>query len=173
MKILAFDPSMTNTAAVVEEEGVIMRHYLVKTQKSQIKKIRVGNDDLDRCRKIVEWMMKIVKDEKPDIIGTEMPTGSKSSRASKSAGMVIGMMTNFEDLLTVTPGDVKKALCNNIKASKEDMIQIAIDVTEIEFEDINKGVREHVADAVGVIYAVKKLDEYKIIERAINKNKEE
>ena len=92
---------------------------------------------------------------------------------SKSAGMVIGMMTNFEDLLTVTPGDVKKALCNNIKASKEDMIQIAIDVTEIEFEDINKGVREHVADAVGVIYAVKKLDEYKIIERAINKNKEE
>lgn len=173
MKILAIDPSLTNSAAAIEEEGIIMRHYLVKTQKIKIKSIRVGNDDLRRCREIAEWIMKIIEDEKPDIIAAEMPTGSQSSRASKAAGMVIGIMTNFDDLLTVTPGDVKKALCNNIKASKQDMINKADEVTEIQFNEINKGVREHVADAVGVIFAVKKLDEYKIIERALNKNKEE
>ena len=141
MKIVGFDPSLANVAAVVEEEGIIMRYYLVKTEKSKIKSIRVGNDDLDRCRRIVEWMIKIIKEENPDIVAAEMPTGSQSSRASKAAGMVIGMMTHFNDLLTVTPGDVKKALCNNVKASKPDMIARADAVTEIQFDEIRSEER--------------------------------
>lgn len=169
MKILGIDLSLRCTGFAIQDGDSIVRGAYCETKKGKYKNIRIGNDDHRRCRELLKAINDIINIEQPDVIGIEMPTGSQSARGAKASGLVIGAVAGI-DFLSVTPMEVKLALCMDKKASKDQMVARAKKVTQIPFKDLKKDAREAIADAVGVIFAIKWLNEFRMIEMALNKN---
>lgn len=169
MKILGIDLGLRCTGFATQDGDSIVRGSYFETRKDKRKNVRVGNDDHRRCRELLKAINDTINIEQPDIIGIEMPTGSQSARGAKAAGLVIGVVAGI-DFLSVTPMEVKLAFCMDKKASKDQMVAQARKVTQIPFGDFKKDAREAIADAAGVIFALKWLNEFKMIEKALNKN---
>jgi Holliday junction resolvasome RuvABC endonuclease subunit len=118
-------------------------------------------DDMRRAREAVNGIHEHIAKWQPDIIVAEVPFGSQSARASWALGIALGVLASIPDLVEVTPMEVK-AMSGEKHADKDWMIEWAMDlhpnapwVTRKLKGNIVQvaGQNEHLADAVGAIYA--------------------
>lgn len=173
IKILGIDPSLSNTGlvlAIIHNDMTveIKDMKLVETEATKSKTVRVNSSDLDRARlisvAIKEWEPLV------DIVAVEVPVGSQSARAMASYGVCIGFLAGINaPLIQLTPNQVKIAATGDKLASKQDMISWAT-TRHPKAPWLRQGARitnknEHLADAVGAIYAAIQTDDFKLVHR--------
>ena len=168
VKILACDPALRNwgLAKVVVNplagELAVLDLKLVKTESEAGKTVRKSSDDLRRAtvayKEVVEWV------EWADLIAAEVPSGSKSARATLGAGISIGLLACFgqmRPLVQVNPIEVKKIVTGRKTAAKDEVIEWAVarfpKAPWLRERDKPTGrlvdANEHLADAVAIAHA--------------------
>lgn len=170
MKIMGFDPSMNNwgvvagfydpgTAKVKAVESIVIQPNKLLEKK---KTVRKNVQDIDHALMLGQRITYVLSVWKPQALFIEVPVGSQNARAMCSYGMCIGLTALIKELgypfFTVTPTEVKLAMGQSKSASKQDMIDAAVNL----HPDLNwprkgsaiiKSQAEHIADAVGAMYA--------------------
>jgi hypothetical protein len=137
---------------------------LVIPEKLTGKQVRQNSTDLFVAEQLAKTV--IAECQKAKVIFVEMPVGSQSARAMASYGVCVGIMGTIrasgKPLIEVTAGEVKKALSGNKNATKQQMIDSAVQTyPDANFTAFYPGQRkgqipanaEHVADAIGSIHA--------------------
>lgn len=163
--VLGMDPSMTNWGLAEGmldlKTGILSTPNLVLIEPTKIthKQVRQNSIDLDVAEQLARIVLELCQRNKA--IFVEIPVGSQSARAMCSYGMCCGILGFVKSqgiqLIEVTAGEVKKALTGNKNATKAQMIEAAVK----EYPDANfprhhgkiTAKAEHVADAIGSIYA--------------------
>ncbi len=178
MIIIGIDPSMANTALVAMDLDTmkVLDSLLIETVKSTQKQVRVSSDTISRCRDLISGTSNFLDGKGRYIIAGETPSGSKNSAAMKGYGISCFLLALY-GALEVTPDEVKKATVGSGTASKEQMIAWAMEKHPEAPWEIHKSGKhegkplakmEHMADAIGVIYAAMKLPEFKRLRGAYN-----
>ena len=175
IRVLGIDPSLNNFgcfAGVIDlstgylDEPFVYLSQLPKEKPN--KSVRQNSKDLQSARFHAENLRTLIANLKPDIICVEIPVGSQSARAMASYGICIGIISGLTaPLIQVTPTEVKLAAVGSKTATKSQMIKWAVD----EFPDacwLKHGGKltannEHIADALGAIYAGVKTDQFKLM----------
>lgn len=166
IKIVGIDPALRNfgfaqaTLDVHTLEYTIDNLTLVESENEAGKTVRKNSDDLRRASDLFRGLATACKGAAFAI--AEVPVGSQSARAMASYGMCVGILAACPiPLIQVTPTEVKLAAVGSKTASKEEMIQWAME----RFPSANwllrksKGVmvpindNEHLADACAAIEA--------------------
>lgn len=170
LNILGFDPSMNNW-------GIAAAKYDTETGKLEVvhlsvttpvlptgKQVRQNSKDLQAAQQLYAAAI----DTTPGVhaIFVEVPIGSQSARAMASYGMCVGILGGLRasgiPFYEVTPTEVKLATTGNKNATKKDMISWGTQLhPEASWPTYNRGgvamvteaKAEHMADALGAIYA--------------------
>lgn len=170
LNILGFDPSMNNW-------GIAAAKYDTETGKLEVvhlsvttpvlptgKQVRQNSKDLQAAQQLYAAAI----DTTPGVhaIFVEVPIGSQSARAMASYGMCVGILGGLRasgiPFYEVTPTEVKLAATGNKNATKKDMISWGTTLhPEASWPTYNRGgvamvteaKAEHMADALGAIYA--------------------
>lgn len=151
IKIAGLDPSLRNFGVVV---GTLTDNEVRITLSSVIQTDR-SISDLEAAQTIHNKLTTCLKGVQ--LIFSELPYGSQSSRASWALGISIGILACLKNVRTVTPRQVKN-VTGKRKVEKIDVLLWAMD-KHPEVQWIKKrggGLSEknsHIADAIGVIYA--------------------
>ena len=120
-----------------------------------------ASDDLRRAREALSAIRAQIATWQPDVIVAEVPFGSQSARASWALGIAIGVLASIDDLVEVTPREVKVAT-GEPHADKSEMIEWAMDRHPEAPWAWRKykgalisvaSTNEHQADAVAAVYA--------------------
>lgn len=141
---------------------------LVETKKSTAKTVRKSSDNLARATEIAEAL----REELADCVMAfgEVPSGGKSADAVLSFGIVIGLYASLPvPMVEVSPAETKKATVGTSTASKEEMIEWAIEtypnapwlLTKRNGEMVPVAKNEHLADAAAIVHAGIKLPVFK------------
>lgn len=168
MIVIGVDPAMSATALVAMDLSTmkVIDSLLIETVKSTQKQVRVSSDTISRCRDLISGTSNFLDGKGRYIIAGETPSGSKNSAAMKGYGISCFLLALY-GALEVTPDEVKKATVGSGTASKEQMIAWAMEKHPEAPWKITKSTgkpalkMEHMADAIGVIYAAMKLPEFK------------
>jgi Holliday junction resolvasome RuvABC endonuclease subunit len=168
--VLGMDPSLTHwglaTSMLDLSTGTLdpPKLLLVIPEKLTHKQVRQNSTDLY----VAEQLANIVVAEaiKAKAIFVEVPVGSQSARAMASYGVCVGILGVLRSqglsLVEVTAGETKKALTGNKNATKQQMIDKAVELyPSANWTAFYPGQRkgqipanaEHVADAIGTIHA--------------------
>ena len=175
LKILGIDPALRNfgyaIASVSVDTGEILSIddlVLIKTEDDAGKKVRRNSDDLRRAKIHVDALKRLCKGV--DFAMAEVPVGSQSARAMASYGVCIGVLAACEvPLIQVTPTENKVCATGKKTATKEEMIEWAHGkfpdapwlMRKSKGQMVMKNENEHLADAVGAVYAGLQTDEWK------------
>lgn len=132
---------------------------LVQPKDLEGKQVRQNSSDLHLAEQLASPVLEAAR--KAKVIFVEVPVGSKSARAMASYGVCVGVLGAIRatgiPLIEVTATEVKEALTGNKNATKAEMIAQAMkEYPEAEFPMHQGKVAlkaEHVADAIGAIYA--------------------
>lgn len=177
IRILSLDPSLSNFGiceAMLDTETLeynVTDLFLSKAEPSKDKRVRKSSDDLARCRVHADNLSHRIK--WADMVVCEIPQGSQSARAMASYGACVGLIAAItKPLIQVTPTQVKVAATGSKVASKQEIIDWAV----FKFPHANwmkrKGkviaANEHLADAVAVIEAAIKADDFRMMMSAYN-----
>jgi Holliday junction resolvasome RuvABC endonuclease subunit len=176
-KFVAFDPSITNTAAVVgicgEDRSITpWAGVIFKTKPNSSTKSKI-DDYITRCHILFTQVLTYITAYKPDIIFVESPMGSQSNSAAKSFAamcMMTGAIRTIASewnckVITVTPIAVKKAALERNSVEKSEMIDWAMKLWPDFPWHLTSGGRvlnenEHLADCFGIVLAgIDKLNE--------------
>jgi Holliday junction resolvasome RuvABC endonuclease subunit len=177
LKIVGVDPSVRNTGIAVGRivlptlSVLIDDLVLIKTESRSGKQVRKNSDDLRRANEISDALAEAAHGAAFAIV--EIPTGAQSARAAWTLGMAVGIMTTFRriavPLIQVQPVETKLAATGKKGACKEDIIDWATEKFpaapwkrykrngEMHLADDN----EHLADAVAIIHAGIRTDEFR------------
>jgi Holliday junction resolvasome RuvABC endonuclease subunit len=170
--IMGIDAAFANVGiAVAEVDYADPRNPIVKViglhlihtegAKKRPRGVPRSSDDLRRAREIVDKIAIYKNLYNPDHIIAEVPFGSQSARASWALGIIIGVLSSIPNLIEVTPKQVKAA-SGEPAADKDWMIEWAMDkhpeapwvMRKLKGNIVQvAGHNEHLADAVGAIYA--------------------
>lgn len=140
---------------------------LVTTEGQDRKMVRKNSDDLRRAIQLHTGLKNACSSRSFAI--AEVPTGSQSARASWSLGIAVGVLAACPiPLIQVTPTEVKVATVGTKTASKEQMIEFAMrehpkapwKMRKVRGELRPTNDNEHLADAVGCVYAGLKTDQF-------------
>ena len=177
LNVLGMDPSLSNW-------GLAFGHYNTQTKqlkmlridihttaKTKVKNSKVNIDDLLRARVLSDAAFEAAKQAHVSFV--EVPAGSQSARAMASYGICVGILaslrTNFIPFIEVSPLQVKLATIGKKDASKQSIIDRAVDrYPHLEWPTnkhkgknaITSSKAEHMADAIGAIEAGLLTDEF-------------
>jgi Holliday junction resolvasome RuvABC endonuclease subunit len=175
LTLIGLDPSLTNTGVVVldPQTDTIQGVTVIQTGKQADRKnLRVGEDDLRRARHIARRLQAIIQATQPEALFGELPGGTKSNRAAKGFGLVLGAIgdvTDQHDLPTgwETQYGLKEACTGDGRANKEDVAEHVQGFYAWE-DDLPqaKTRREHVFDAAAALYAARTSDLYRMAARS-------
>lgn len=141
---------------------------LIETEKQKGKMVRQNSDDLRRAQDIAVRFKAFVSD--CTLCFSEIPSGAQSARAALSFGIAIGILANCPiPLIQVMPSETKLAAVGTKTASKEEMIEWAMQkYPTAAWKTVKRhGVmeptekNEHLADAVAIGHAGVKTDEFR------------
>lgn len=181
MRVLAIDPALTNTGIVMFIDDHPDLVQIIKTRKGGDKWVTQSEKDCARIRDLVDQIVTIIAQQKPDVICTEQPIGGAQSAVSAKALALIGGM--LYTLSSLTPHgvpwcfqrvhDVKRAMMFKAKATKGEMISAAVAkypslrerLTSPKSDNGWTGDAEHIADAVAVYEAFKRSPEGQLLAR--------
>lgn len=177
-KFLAIDSSLANTGIAlgyISEDKTIMvtQIYLHESKKTRNKQIRASSDTIRRCREAFEFVHHHISQWNPNVIFAETPSGAQSSAAMKSYGITCQLIaTTSPPAIEVTPIEVKVAASGTKTASKDWIINWAHDKFPALKWDKNKdgslkNKNEHMADAIAIVHAGIKTNEFKRIHKFI------
>jgi Holliday junction resolvasome RuvABC endonuclease subunit len=179
MKFISIDSSLANTGIAVGTIGPTDKIFIEKidlasTEKSKHKQIRASSDAITRCRKTYRFVDTLIKEEKPNVIFMETPSGSQSSSGMKSYGATCMLIASISPApIEVTPTEVKVESVGTKTASKQEMIAWAHALyPEVNwFYHANKlqNKNEHMADAIAIAYAGIETEEFKRLKSLIKK----
>lgn len=154
MIVAGFDPSLRNWGVSLFDYSpsslVLLKVGIVQTSKDP--SISRNKDDLRRAQELRLSLSKV----KADVFVAELPTGSQSAVSMKSYGIVMGILSMFDPLITVTPYDVK-AVIGERETTKKEIICWTRDLYPSMIPtQLNKA--EHVSDSILAVHAsLKKL----------------
>ena len=170
LKLIGMDPSLRNW-------GLATGYYCLETRQLQIlhleltnpvlptgKQVRQNNKDLESAFQLYKGAVAAA--EGAHAVFVEVPVGSQSARAMASYGVCVGVLgalrANGVPFFEVTPNEVKLSTVGNKTATKEQMISWAMN-RHLEapwpmykrhgVDQVSEAQAEHMADAVGAIYA--------------------
>lgn len=177
VQVVGFDPSLQNWgivhAALNLESGAlrITKMQLVETEPGKDgKTVRKNSDDIRRAAVLSHAVL--VACEGALCAFVEVPVGSQSARAMASYGICVGILGGIDiPMIQVMPTEVKVAAINCKTASKEEMIAWATKLHP-EAQWLTRGGKmvaknEHLADAVGAIYAGMRTPEFQATVRML------
>lgn len=131
--ILSLDPSFAATGYVVLRRPKGGKMSLVTfdwipTHKSRAARQSVTLDDMRRAQEIACRLITVINHYKPTVLCSEVPLGSQSAVASKGLAIVKGVVATLVQVYEVlpiylNPFQVKKGVCGNKDATKEEVIQ--------------------------------------------------
>lgn len=164
--VVGFDPSMRNWGIASGDLDLITG--ILSTPKLSIisvkdidgKQVRKNSQDLHIASQLGKAALSEAR--KAKAVFVEVPVGSQSARAMASYGICVGILGVIQSegipLIEVSPVEVKVAFTGNKNATKDDMIQEALNLyPEAEFPrhngKLNMAKAEHVADAIATIHA--------------------
>jgi Holliday junction resolvasome RuvABC endonuclease subunit len=168
LPVVGFDPSLRNwgiASGVLSPTGLKL-HQISVTQPilSKSKQVRQNSLDLDSAQQLCLAALKAAKGARA--IFVEVPVGSQSARAMASYGICVGILGALRStgvmFFEVTPTEVKLASVGSKVATKQQMIAWAMAKhpeanwpTYMEHGKVvvSEAKAEHMADAVGSIYA--------------------
>jgi crossover junction endodeoxyribonuclease RuvC len=163
-KVLGLDPGFGRCGFCIFEvdkvaqDDTVLELGVIKTNKSSKKrKLLVADDNLDRAGEISKKLWKLSR-EVSAICAESMSFPRNSSTAAKMAmcwGIISAIAVRRDiPVLQATPQEIKKKVCGDKTASKED-IQSKLNETYKEcpglVEKIAKGQLEHPYDALASI----------------------
>lgn len=170
INICGFDPSLRNWGLAagtldLDTQRISIKHIdVVNPVISTGKQVRQNSLDLECAYQLYKGAKAIIEDA--HAIFVEVPVGSQSARAMASYGVCVGVLgalrANGIPFFEVTPSEVKLAAVGNKTATKQQMISWAMAAhPEAAWPMYNhKGISmvseakaEHIADAIGTIYA--------------------
>ena len=136
---------------------------VIQTEKSDKKRaVRASDDNLRRARELAEHLELLMARYDIRAVACESMSFPRSASVAQKLGIAWGVVATVVHLrrlpvVQASPQEVKKKLCGKRDASKED-VQHAL---ALRFEDafvertrvMNKGVREHPADALAAVVA--------------------
>lgn len=157
MKILSFDPSLSNWGYSIanyhNNQLDILDYGVIQTKPSNSKE-RQNIKDFNRCQYLYQQLLPLVKSD-IDMIIVELPTGSQSSRAMVSYATCIAITACIShtnpNINIVTPNQIKR-LVGSPTASKDDVI----DWVKQRHPNLKLPVKskaEHICDSIVAIYA--------------------
>lgn len=166
IKIAGLDGSKSNfgialmTMDVETLELEVADLVLVKTEKSKEKQVRKSSDNLERAQEIATTLRQSLGDC-ISVFG-EVPSGGQSYDAVLGFGIVIGLYASIPlPFIEVSPSETKKAAVGTRTASKEEIIEWAMQkfptapwrLRKLKGEMIPTNDNEHLADAVAIVHA--------------------
>lgn len=180
MKFISIDTSLRYTGIAIgnidtENNISVSNIVLTETKKTENKQVRASSDTIERCRQTHLFVHDILEKEKPDVIFVETPTGSQSANGMKSYGAVCALIASIitPPPIEVTPIEVKVAYMNDKTASKEAIInKAAANHPELNwFYHAGKlqNKNEHMADAIAIVHAGIKTNQFKQIQQYFRK----
>jgi Holliday junction resolvasome RuvABC endonuclease subunit len=173
IRVAGIDPSLTATGLVKFDLDTrtmnleLIGINLIETEGRVTKQVRQNSDDLRRAVEITKGINAWLADCK--ICFGEIPTGAQSARATLAFGIVLGIFAGLSiPLVQVQPFETKLATVGTKTASKEEMIEWAVETyQEADWLRHNhKGVQrltsknEHMADACAIVHAGIKTNEF-------------
>ena len=81
-KLISFDTSSNSTGVAIFVDGIFSRHFLIDLKN-------IKNTD-ERITEMVKQIYKIIVDEKPDIVVTEMTVVTRNAQAQRNLTMILG-----------------------------------------------------------------------------------
>lgn len=175
LTVLGIDPSLNNFGFIKAnldlDTGVLTQvtpTLVTAPPEKADKTVRNNSKDLMRARKLQAGLAEQLQGV--DLAFVEIPVGSQTARAMASYGICVGILSSVSvPLIQVTPAQVKKVATGNATATKAEMISWAIsyypEAAWLQHKEKGKLVftssNEHLADALGTIYAGVKTDEFK------------
>lgn len=179
INFISIDSSLANTGiaiGLISNNGdiTVNKIHLHTTKKDNSKKIRASSDTIARCKSTYDFICNIIKNNPPQIIFIETPSGSQNSSAMKSYGATCQLIACLPlEPIQVTPNEVKMASVGKKTASKTDMINWAHGLYPNINWDKNKdgtlkNKNEHMADAIAIAYAGINTSEFERIKGFIN-----
>jgi Holliday junction resolvasome RuvABC endonuclease subunit len=186
--VSSFDPAFANFGMALFKADLSKLHLesldldlidlkLIKTERGVSKQVRQNSDDLRRAREITDQFQNFAKRSR---IGfTEVPSGAQSARAAYAFGLTVGIIAASPiELIQVQPFETKLATVGTKTASKEEMIEWAVEKypegpwIRNTRNGKNHGkivdANEHLADAVAVAHAGIKTDQFKQLVALLN-----
>jgi Holliday junction resolvasome RuvABC endonuclease subunit len=138
---------------------------LIHTDVQNKKVVRKSSDDLRRAKEQHTALHNMLDKYSPHIVFTEVPSGSQSAVSAKGLGITIGILASITyAVIQVSQQEVKMASVGKKTASKEEMIDWATSLyPDAPWLTHNKklvAANEHLADAVAVINAGMRTDEF-------------
>lgn len=164
--VLGCDPSFRNwglaRAKLDLTTGILddLELRLVETKPNHSKQVRQNSKDIAdatfSAKNAMDWFNDAT------VVFVEVPVGSQSANGMKSYGIVVGILGAFSasgaQLIEVNPTENKVVLTGSKTASKEAMIEAAVNlypdanwIRDSKGRLLNKN--EHLADAIGAIHA--------------------
>lgn len=161
----SFGFSVVRLTKAAEE---IIRTDVIRTQKSAKKTgVKAADDNFRRAQAISAMLHEVVKEYQPMALAAEAASYPRNASASAKIAMAWGILADIchvyqLPMVQATPQDIKKALCNNKSASKEDIRRAMEARYPDQFEDFKarfpakkppqpNGQWEHGFDAAGSV----------------------
>ena len=165
INVVGFDPSLRNwgiakgTYNIETSEITITKLDIIQPEITKGKQVRQNSLDVESATQLYSKALAYLKDA--EVVFVEVPVGSQSSRAMASYGIcvgVIGALDHTLKMIQLNPNEVKLASVGSPTATKEEMIQWAVNKHPeanwpMHNQKINKSMAEHMADATASIYA--------------------
>lgn len=195
IKILGIDAALSNTGYVVAEIDcatsavtAIHEHGTIITAPSKVKKVRKSSDALERARSIANYLNAVIKDNDIRIATAEVPSGAQSASACYAFGIAVGILASLPvSIIEVSQRETKMASVGSSTADKEDIVRWAVERTQelggLQHWNLTKGendwgikvgdrfvtkTNEHQADAIAVVYAALKTEQFRQLAAVIN-----
>lgn len=163
--VLGMDPSLRNWGLAASNLDLVTGFLedpalsLVQPKDIKGKQVRKNSSDLHLAEQLAEEVMKAA--QKAKAIFVEVPVGSQSARAMASYGVCVGVLGAVRamgiPLIEVSPLEVKQVFTGDRNATKDQMIQKAVELYPTSNFPMHRGAvsskAEHLADAIAAIHA--------------------
>lgn len=175
--VLGMDPSLNNwgyalgTYSTTTQLLDITHLETLRPTPLQGKQVRQNSKDISVAEQHSAAVTRAAR--KAQAVFVEVPVGSQSARAMASYGICVGVLGAFQAAGTpffqVTPLEVKLASVGKKTATKDEMIQWAMDLApnapwpyykKNGVEELSRAQAEHMADAIAAIYAGTQLPDF-------------
>lgn len=176
LRVVGLDPSLRNWGiAIGHLTQDDLRIHQVQTICPVLptgKQVRQNSSDLESAMQLFAAASMATRNA--DAVFVEVPVGSQSARAMASYGICVGVLGALRasniPFFEVTPTEVKLVATGKKTATKLEMIQWALELqpeagwpmyTQHGKQIVSEAKAEHMADAIGAIYAGIRLSAFK------------
>jgi len=169
MPLLSLDVGFKNLGWALWEKGQLQDMGCIVTDKSARKTTRTADDYAFRAAQIARNLNGLIKDYSVQAIVAELPSGgAQSAKAMVMMGMATAVVSSVASVLNLpaewcTPNEVKLAVSGKRSATKDEIMDLVAEKMGFEktnggrvikYNGIQKGLFEHIADAIGAYWAL-------------------